>query len=137
MLLDHHFEEAEQKHLDFQKMFLAKDQKIASLENAINLVKRELVLTQATAQQEKEEVMEGDKLSTTIAMLKIKLQMAKEAENPSFDRSAWDQEAWKWKLAELDDEEDTEEVLAIEAGGSGLKDQVEGATGGDDDAAKV
>ncbi|KAJ0578315.1 hypothetical protein HanIR_Chr05g0245931 [Helianthus annuus] len=89
MLLDHNLAEAEQKNLDFQKIFLAKDKTISSLEKDLNLVKKELVLTQITAQQEKEEVMEGTKLSTTIAMLKIKLQMAKEAEDPSFDRSAW------------------------------------------------
>ncbi|MFS7935802.1 hypothetical protein Hanom_Chr05g00407831 [Helianthus anomalus] len=114
-------------------MFLAKDKKISSLEKDINLVKKELVLTQITAQQENEEVMEGAKVSATIAMLKIRLQMAKEAEDPTFDRSAWNQEAWKQKLAELDDEE---EVLAIEAGISGVKDPVEEVAGGDD-AAKV
>ncbi|MFS8034535.1 hypothetical protein Hanom_Chr17g01582281 [Helianthus anomalus] len=70
-------------------------------------------------------------------MLKIKLQMAKQAEDPNFERTDWDQEGWKVKLAELDDEEEAEEVLAIEAGGSGLKDQVEGAAGGEDDVAKV
>ncbi|MFS7964137.1 hypothetical protein Hanom_Chr08g00746691 [Helianthus anomalus] len=136
MLLESQAEEAEQKHLDFQKIFLAKDKKISSLENEINLVKRELVLTHATAQQEKEEVMEGAKLSATIAMLKIKLQMAKEAEDPNFDRTVWDQEAWKRKLAELDDEEDADEVLAIKAGSSGVKDPEEEAAGGDD-ATKV
>ncbi|MFS7964340.1 hypothetical protein Hanom_Chr08g00749101 [Helianthus anomalus] len=129
MLLDSHTEEAEQKILDFQKIFLAKDKKISSLENEVNLVKRELVLTQATAQQEKAEVMEGAKLSATIAMLKIKLQMAKEAEDPDFDRSAWDQEAWKQKLAELDDKEEADEVRTIEAGGSRVKDLVEEAAG--------
>ncbi|KAM0025490.1 putative RNA-directed DNA polymerase [Helianthus debilis subsp. tardiflorus] len=136
MLLDSQAEEAEQKHLDFQKLFLAKDQKIASLENDVNLVKMELVLAHITAGQEKAEVMEGAKLSATIAMLKIKLQMAKEAEDPDFDRTAWDQEGWKKRLAELDEEEDAEEVLAIEAGGSGLKDKVEEAAAGGD-AAKV
>ncbi|MFS7937648.1 hypothetical protein Hanom_Chr05g00430081 [Helianthus anomalus] len=93
MLQDSHAEEADQKLLDFQKIFLAKDKKISSLENEINLVKRELVLTQATTQQEKAEVMEGAKLSAAIDMLKFKLQMEKEAEDPNSDRSAWDQEA--------------------------------------------
>ncbi|MFS8034534.1 hypothetical protein Hanom_Chr17g01582271 [Helianthus anomalus] len=51
MLLDSYTEEAEQKHLDFQKMYLAKDQKIATLENDVNLVKRELVLAHITADQ--------------------------------------------------------------------------------------
>ncbi|MFS7967968.1 hypothetical protein Hanom_Chr09g00792041 [Helianthus anomalus] len=90
MLLDSHLEEAEQKHLDFQKMFLAKDKKISSLEKDLNLGQKELVMAQITAQQEKAKVMEGAKLSATIAMLKIKLQMAKEVEDPAFDRSAWD-----------------------------------------------
>ncbi|KAJ0765331.1 hypothetical protein HanPI659440_Chr08g0302211 [Helianthus annuus] len=109
MLLDSHLEEAEQKNLDFQKIFLAKDKTISALEKDLNQVKKDLVLTQITAQPEKEEVMEGAKLSATIAIFKIKLQMAKEAEDPSFDRSAWDKEAWKQKLTELDDEEKAEE----------------------------
>ncbi|MFS7912007.1 hypothetical protein Hanom_Chr02g00124791 [Helianthus anomalus] len=84
-------------------MFLAKDQKISSLENDVNLVKREMVLAHIIADKEKKE---GAKLSAPIAMLKIKLQMAKEAEDPNFDRTVWDQEGWKAKLAELDDEEE-------------------------------
>ncbi|KAJ0560933.1 hypothetical protein HanHA300_Chr06g0217031 [Helianthus annuus] len=95
MLLNQHLEEAEQKNLDFQKMFLAKDKKISSLEKDLNLAQKELVLTQIMAQQEKAEVIKGAKLFATIAMLKIKLQMAKEAEDPAFDGSAWDKEAWR------------------------------------------
>ncbi|MFS7943763.1 hypothetical protein Hanom_Chr06g00504041 [Helianthus anomalus] len=53
MLLDHNLAEAEQKNLDFQQMFLAKDMKIYSLEKDLNLVQKELFLTQITAQQEK------------------------------------------------------------------------------------
>ncbi|MFS7911502.1 hypothetical protein Hanom_Chr02g00118901 [Helianthus anomalus] len=74
--------------------------------------------------------MEGAKHSATVAMLKIKLQMAKEAEDPSFDRSEWDQEAWKQRLAELDDEDESKGAAAGEVGGSGLKDP-EVAAGGD------
>ncbi|MFS7912580.1 hypothetical protein Hanom_Chr02g00131631 [Helianthus anomalus] len=82
--------------------------------------------------------MEGAKLSATIAMLKIKLQMAKEVEDPAFDRSAWDQEAWRQRLAELDDEDEVEEAATDGAGSSGVKDPVEEAAGkGGDDAAKV
>ncbi|MFS7943760.1 hypothetical protein Hanom_Chr06g00503991 [Helianthus anomalus] len=117
-------------------MYLAKDQRIASLENEVNLVKRVLVMAHVTADHEKAKVMEGAKLSAIIAMLKIKLQMAKEAEDPDFDGTAWDQEGWKKRLAELDDEEESEEVLATEASGSGLKDQAEDPTAGGD-AAKV
>ncbi|MFS8017875.1 hypothetical protein Hanom_Chr15g01385571 [Helianthus anomalus] len=45
MPVDSHVEEAEQKILDFQKISLAKDKKLSSLENEINLVKGEQFLT--------------------------------------------------------------------------------------------
>ncbi|MFS7966085.1 hypothetical protein Hanom_Chr09g00769731 [Helianthus anomalus] len=73
--------------------------------------------------------MEGA-LSATIAMVKIMLQMAKEAANPSFDRAEWDLEAWKHRLVELGDEDEPEEVLALEGRGSEVKDPVVEATGG-------
>ena len=84
------------------------------------------------------EVIDGAKHSATVAMLKIKLQMAKEAEDPAFDRSAWDQEAWKERLAELDDEEDAEVTAGDGAKSSGVKD-AEVAGDGDkaDEAAQV
>ncbi|MFS7905045.1 hypothetical protein Hanom_Chr01g00043141 [Helianthus anomalus] len=129
MLLDQHLAKAEQKNLDFQQMFLAKDKKISSPEKDINLLQKELVPTQITAQEEKAEVIEGAKHSATVAMLKIKLQMAKEAEDHAFDKAEWDQEGWKQRLAELDDEEEIEEVLALEADSSGLKDPEVAASG--------
>ncbi|KAM0064633.1 hypothetical protein Hdeb2414_s0003g00105311 [Helianthus debilis subsp. tardiflorus] len=138
MLLDQHLEDAEQKNLDFQQMFLAKDKKISSLEKEVNLLQKEVVLAQITAQQEMEEVMEGAKLSATIDMLKIKLQMAKEVEDPAFHKSSWDQEAWRQRLAELDDEDEAEQTATDGAGSSGVKDPVEEAAGkGGEEAAKV
>ena len=74
------------------------------------------------AQSDMAEVIDGAKHSAAVAMLKIKLQMAKEAEDPAFDRSAWDQEGWKERLAELDDEEDAEAATGDGAGTSGVKD---------------
>ncbi|MFS7954643.1 hypothetical protein Hanom_Chr07g00632921 [Helianthus anomalus] len=73
------------------------------------------------------------------------MQMAKEAADPSFDRSEWDLEAWKQRLVELGDEDEPAEVLALEGGGSGVKDRVEEAAGASgkggeekvDEAAKV
>ncbi|MFS7936412.1 hypothetical protein Hanom_Chr05g00415271 [Helianthus anomalus] len=79
-----------QLHEYVSEIFLAKDKKISSLEKETNLLLKELVLAQITAQQEKAEVMDGAKLFATIAMLKIKLQMAKEAEDPAFVSSEWD-----------------------------------------------
>ncbi|MFS7912032.1 hypothetical protein Hanom_Chr02g00125061 [Helianthus anomalus] len=56
--------------------------------------------------------------------------MAKEADDPSFDKSEWDVEAWKYRLQELGDDEEPEEVLAIEASGSGSKDPLDTAEAG-------
>ncbi|KAJ0820207.1 hypothetical protein HanPSC8_Chr16g0705161 [Helianthus annuus] len=125
MWYDAHVEEAEQKHLEFHKIFLAKDQTISSLKKELNQAKKQVVSTQINADYEKHEIMEDAKVSAAITMYKIKLQMAQEAEDPDFDRSTWDKEGWKAKLAELEDEE----VLAIEASGSG-KDQAGGGAGG-------
>ncbi|MFS7934866.1 hypothetical protein Hanom_Chr05g00396681 [Helianthus anomalus] len=122
ILLDQHLAEAKQKNLDFQQIFLAKDKKISSLEKEVNLLQKEVVLAQITAKKQKAKVMDGAKLSATIAMLKIKLQIAKEAKDLAFERSEWDQEAWKQRLAQLDDEDESEGAAVGEAGGSGLKD---------------
>ncbi|MFS7953712.1 hypothetical protein Hanom_Chr07g00621841 [Helianthus anomalus] len=70
-------------------------------------------------------------------MYQTKLKMAQDAQDLDLDRSSWDIEGWKARLADLDDDEEAEEVLAIETGGSG-KDQVKDTkAGGDEDAAKV
>ncbi|KAJ0525075.1 hypothetical protein HanHA300_Chr09g0307841 [Helianthus annuus] len=145
ILMDKRLVEAEEKNLDFQKIALAKDKKISSLEKDINMLQKELLLAEITTQKERMEIMDGAKLSATIAMLKIKLQMAKKDEDPSFHRSAWDLEAWKQRLVELGDEDELEEVLAIEGDGSKVKDPTEEAAGGSskggeekvEDAAKV
>ncbi|MFS7975958.1 hypothetical protein Hanom_Chr10g00886781 [Helianthus anomalus] len=56
--------------------------------------------------------------------------MAKEAVDPAFDRSGWDVEAWKQRLVEVGDEDEPDEVLALEGGGSEAKDPEDAATGG-------
>ncbi|MFS7953714.1 hypothetical protein Hanom_Chr07g00621861 [Helianthus anomalus] len=87
ILLDQHVAEAEQKILDLQQIALAKDKKISSLDKDNNNLHKELLLAEITTNKERMEVIDGAKLSATIAMLKIKIQMAKEAADPSFDRS--------------------------------------------------
>ncbi|MFS7978128.1 hypothetical protein Hanom_Chr10g00911991 [Helianthus anomalus] len=111
-----------EKTLDLQKIATAKDKKIPQLEKENNTLQKELLLAEITANKERLEVIDGAKHSAAIMMLKIKLQMAKEAADPSFDRSEWDVEAQTKRLAELGDDEEPEEVLALEAGGSGAKD---------------
>ncbi|MFS7929574.1 hypothetical protein Hanom_Chr04g00334101 [Helianthus anomalus] len=119
---------------------LLMDQKIASLEKDLNEAKKQVVETQINAYYEKHEIMEDTKVSAAIAMYKTKLQMAQEAQDPEFDKSNWDIEGWKARLAELDDKEEAGEVLTIEASGSG-KDQAGGDAGaggaGEGDAANV
>ncbi|MFS8006784.1 hypothetical protein Hanom_Chr14g01253231 [Helianthus anomalus] len=83
ILMDQRLAEAEEKNLDFQKIALAKDKKISSVEKDINMLQKELLLAEITTQKERMEIMDGAKLSATIAMLEIKLQMAKEAAHPS------------------------------------------------------
>ena len=121
-------------------MALLKDHKIDSLEKDLNEAKTQTVAAQINADYEKHEIMEDAKVSATIAMYKTKLQMTQEVQDPNFDKSNWDMEGWKARLAELDDEEEADEVLAIEATDSG-KDQAGGdgeADGaGEGDAAKV
>ncbi|MFS8024865.1 hypothetical protein Hanom_Chr16g01468321 [Helianthus anomalus] len=109
------------------------------------MLQKELLLAQITTQKERMEIMEGAKQSATIAMLKIKLEIAKEAADPSFDKVEWDLEAWKQRLVELGDEDEPEEVPALKGGGSEVKDPAEEAAGGSgkggdekvEDAAKV
>ncbi|MFS7917044.1 hypothetical protein Hanom_Chr03g00184481 [Helianthus anomalus] len=134
MLFDAYTEEAELKQLEFQRFFLAKDQTVSSLERDLNLAKKQMVMAQIDADHDKHELLEDAKVSAGITMYEIRLQMAQEAEDPDFYRSAWDKEGWKAKMAELKDEEEATEVLAIEASVSG-KDQAGGEAGGD--AAKV
>ncbi|MFS7944548.1 hypothetical protein Hanom_Chr06g00513481 [Helianthus anomalus] len=130
ILIDQDIAEAEQKCLDLQTIAVAKDKKISQLKNEQKALGKELLVAEMTTQRERIEVMEGAKHSAAVVMLKIKLQMAKEATDPAFDRSGWDVEAWKQRLVELRDEDEPKEVLALEGGGSEVKDPEDAATGG-------
>ncbi|MFS7955862.1 hypothetical protein Hanom_Chr07g00647751 [Helianthus anomalus] len=86
-------------------------------------LRKELLVTEMTAQRERIEVMEGAKHSVAVVMLK----------------------GWTTRLVELGDDEEPEEVLALEAGSSGAKDPEDAAAGSNgqggeekvEDAAKV
>ncbi|MFS7948972.1 hypothetical protein Hanom_Chr06g00566071 [Helianthus anomalus] len=45
--------------------------------------------------------------------------------DPAFDRSAWDITGWKQALLNLGGDGDVDQVMALEAGPSGVKDQKE------------
>ena len=130
-------EELEGKYSDLQQVSVLKDHKIASLEKDLNDAKTQTDKALINADYEKHELMEGAKVSAAIAMYKTKLQMAQEAQDPDFDRSNWDMEGWKARLAELEDEEEADEVLAIEATNSGKDQGGEASGAGEGDAAKV
>ncbi|KAJ0752398.1 hypothetical protein HanPI659440_Chr09g0323901 [Helianthus annuus] len=130
-------EELDKKYADLQQVAVLKDHKIADLEKALQDAKTQTAKVLINTDYEKHELMEGAKVSAAIAMYKTKLKMAQEAQDPDFDRSNWDVEGWKARLAELDDEEEAEEVLAIEAGGSGKDHGGEDSGAAEDDAAKV
>ncbi|MFS7929694.1 hypothetical protein Hanom_Chr04g00335561 [Helianthus anomalus] len=93
-------------------------------------LQKQILLADITTNKERLEIIDDAKKSTAIVTLKIRLQMAKEAADPSFDRSAWNVEAWKQRLQELGDDEEPEEVLTIKAGGSGSKDPLDAIEAG-------
>ncbi|KAM0048723.1 hypothetical protein Hdeb2414_s0008g00277731 [Helianthus debilis subsp. tardiflorus] len=130
-------EEIEQKYYDLQQVAVLKDYKITALEKDLNDAKTQTAKVLINVDYEKNELVEGAKVSAAIAMYKTKLKMAQEAQDPDFDRSNWDVDGWKARLAELDEEEEAEEILTIEAGGSGKDQGGEAAGTVEGDAAKV
>ncbi|KAJ0548411.1 hypothetical protein HanIR_Chr08g0383461 [Helianthus annuus] len=132
-----HVEDQDSKIADLQQVALLKDLKIADLQKDLQNAKNETAKVLINFDYERHEITEDAKVSAAIAMYKTKLQMALEAQDPDFDRSTWDVEGWKARLAELDDEEEAEEILTIEAGGSGKDQGGEASGAGGGDAAKV
>ncbi|KAJ0468663.1 hypothetical protein HanIR_Chr14g0699151 [Helianthus annuus] len=118
---------------DLQQTCGLKDLKIADLEKEIRAVKDEAVKALIKFDYEKHDITQDAKVSAAVTMYKIQLQMATEAQDPSFDRSTWDVEGWKARLAELEDDDDAEDIPMLE-GGDVEKDQ--GGDAGGDEAAK-
>ena len=127
-------EELDKKIADLQQVAVLKDLALADLRKELQDTKQEMAKVLVNVDYEKSEITEDAKISAAIAMYRTKLQMALEAQDPAFDKSTWDVEGWRARLAELDDEE-AEEILTIEAGGKGDGGETSGAGGGD--AAKV
>ncbi|KAJ0819749.1 hypothetical protein HanPSC8_Chr16g0699651 [Helianthus annuus] len=129
-----HVEDQESQIADLQQMGVLKDLKIADLEKELRATKDEAAQRLIDMDGEKQEIIQDAKVSAATAMYKIQLQMAAEAQDPAFDKSSWDVEGWKARLAELEDEDEAEEIPMLE-GGDADKDQ--GGEAGGDGAAKV
>ncbi|KAJ0947500.1 hypothetical protein HanRHA438_Chr01g0015901 [Helianthus annuus] len=129
-----HVEDQESQIADLQQMGVLKDLKIADLEKELRATKDEAAQRLIDMDGEKQEITQDAKVSAAIAMYKIQLQMAEEAQDPAFDKSTWDVEGWKARLAELEDEDEAEDIPMLE-GGDADKDQ--GGEAGGDGAAKV
>ncbi|KAJ0442840.1 hypothetical protein HanIR_Chr16g0813921 [Helianthus annuus] len=129
-----HVEDQESQIADLQQMGVLRDLKIADLEKELRATKDEAAQRLIDMGGEKQEITQDAKVSAAIAMYKIQLQMAAEAQDPAFDKSSWDVEGWKARLAELEDEDEAEEIPMLE-GGDVDKDQ--GGEAGGDGAAKV
>ncbi|KAJ0785724.1 hypothetical protein HanOQP8_Chr02g0046511 [Helianthus annuus] len=129
-----HVENQESQIADLQQMGVLKDLTIADLEKELQAIKDEAAQRLIDMDNEKQEITQDAKVSAAIAMYKIQLQMAEEAQDPTFDKSSWDVEGWKARLADLDDEEDAEDIPRLE-GGDAAKDQG-GEVGGDGAAKK-
>ncbi|KAJ0450896.1 hypothetical protein HanRHA438_Chr15g0701491 [Helianthus annuus] len=124
-----HVEDQESQIADLQQMGVLKDLKIGDLEKELRVMKAEAAQRLIDMDNEKQEITQDAKVSAAIAMYKIQLQMAEEAQDPTFDKSSWDVEGWKARLADLEDEDEAEEIPMLEGGGA-EKDQG-GAAGGD------
>ena len=122
-------EDQDRQIADLQQTCGLKDLKIADLEKEIRAVKDEAVKALIKFDYEKHDITQDAKVSAAVTMYKIQLQMATEAQDPSFDKSTWDVEGWKARLAELEDDDDAEDIPMLE-GGDADKDQG-GAAGGD------
>ncbi|KAF5813458.1 hypothetical protein HanXRQr2_Chr03g0100381 [Helianthus annuus] len=131
-----HVEDQDRQIADLHQMGVLKDLKITDLEKKIRAVKDEAVKALIKFDYEKHDITQDAKVSAAIAMYKIQLQMATEAQDPSFDKSTWDIEGWKARLAELEDDDDVEDIPMLEGGDAG-KDQGEASGAGGDSAAKV
>ena len=127
-------EDQDRQIADLQQTCGLKDLKIADLEKEIRAVKDEAVKALIKFDYEKHDITQDAKVSAAVTMYKIQLQMATEAQDPSFDKSTWDVEGWKARLAELEDEDEAEDIPMLEGGDAG-KDQGEDA-GGDGAAEK-
>ena len=130
-----HVEDQDRQIADLQQMGVLKDLKIADLEKELRATKDEAVKALINFDYEKRDITQDAKVSAAITMYKIQLQMAAEAQDPSFDRGTWDVEGWKARLAELEDDEEAEEIPMLEGGDAG-KDQGEASGAGGDGAAK-
>ena len=129
-----HVEDQDRQIADLQQMGVLKDLKIADLQKELQATKDDAPRMLINFDYEKHEITQDAKVSAAITMYKIQLQMAAEAQDPAFDKSSWDVEGWKAILAELEDEDEAEEIPMLE-GGDADKDQ--GGEAGGDGAAKV
>ncbi|KAM0040482.1 hypothetical protein Hdeb2414_s0012g00394411 [Helianthus debilis subsp. tardiflorus] len=130
-----HVEDQDCQIADLQQMGVLKDLKIADLEKELRATKDEAAKALINFDYEKQEITQDAKVSAAIAMYRIQLQMATEAQDPSFDKSTWDVDGWKARLAELEDDEEAEEIPMLEGGGKDPAGEASGAGG--DGAAKV
>ncbi|KAJ0604040.1 hypothetical protein HanHA300_Chr02g0045151 [Helianthus annuus] len=131
-----HVEDQDRQIADLQQMGVLKDLKIADLEKELRATRDEAVKALIKFDYEKHDITQDAKVSAAITMYKIQLQMAAEAQDPSFDKGTWDVDGWKARLAELEDDDDAEDIPMLEGGDAG-KDQGEASGAGGDDAAKV
>ncbi|KAJ0468917.1 hypothetical protein HanPSC8_Chr02g0070311 [Helianthus annuus] len=118
-------------------MGVLKDLKIADLEKELRATKDEAAKMLINFDYEKHDITQDAKVSAAITMYKIQLQMAAEAQDPAFDKSTWDVEGWKARLAELEDDEEAEEIPMLEGGDAGKDQGGEASGAGGDGAAKA
>ncbi|KAJ0785591.1 hypothetical protein HanOQP8_Chr02g0044911 [Helianthus annuus] len=80
-------EDRDRQITDLQQMGVLKDLKIADLEKELRATKDEASKALINFDYEKHDITQDAKVSAAIAMYKIQLQMAAEAQDPPFDKS--------------------------------------------------
>ncbi|KAJ0493219.1 hypothetical protein HanIR_Chr12g0583681 [Helianthus annuus] len=119
---------------DLQGFPLLRQQFLDYVNEELRATKDEAAQMLINMDGEKQEITQDAKVSAAIAMYKIQLQMAAEAQDPAFDKSSWDVEGWKARLAELEDDDEAEDIPMLEGGDAGMD---QGGEAGGDGAAKV
>ncbi|KAJ0649514.1 hypothetical protein HanOQP8_Chr15g0582071 [Helianthus annuus] len=124
-LHDKSLADVEEKLVDLCSIASAKDKKIAQVEKEKSGLDDQLMYAEIGIHEAQMNAIEDVKVYAARTVLQARIKIAQEAMDPAFDRSAWDIAGWKQALLNLGGYGDVDQVMAMEAGPSGVKDQKE------------
>ena len=102
---------------------VAKDQELIKLKKELEEVTEALLYAETGVNEQLAELTEQAKVWAGKAVLEARIKMAREAEDPAFDKAAWTVETWEKTLAGMGGDDDAQdeavEKKATKAGTSG------------------